>query len=204
MDGLLDLRRELAKVEGLAGADVQLREAGEKIFLGWVGWAELKKKIGDLENVWRRCHDVGGLKPFDRRRRRRRELVEERAQWLGVVTGLDFADIRQVGHVEELSAEEGVAELRLGVDDAFNSCWTYAAPAGTGDHEGPALVPVGSSAEIAKVISIKIDKLRRVIAIRLDLRHGDDDGLGPKVHPKVGIGCVGIGSNDKLVLRSGN
>ena len=45
MDGLLDLRREPAEVEGLAGADVQLREAARRSFSDGLGGQNWKRKL---------------------------------------------------------------------------------------------------------------------------------------------------------------
>ena len=72
-------------------------------------------------------------------------------------------------------------------------------PAGAGDHEGAAIVAVGAGAEVGEVVGVEVDHLPGVVAVGLDLRHGDDDGLGAEIHPEVGVGRVGVGGDDELV-----
>ena len=56
-----------------------------------------------------------GLGQLTAGRRGWRGLVEELAERDGVVAGLDPADVDDVGSVEELSADEEVGELGLGL-----------------------------------------------------------------------------------------
>ena len=161
VDGLLDLGRELAEVEGLAGADVELREAGEKCALGGIRRAELEEKVDDGEDGRGWVDDVGGFGPVDGGRCGRRGLVEEGAERLGVIAGLDLVDLGQIGRVEELGAEEDVGELGFGVDDGFDACGLGAVPAGAGDEEGAAVVAVGAGAEVGEVVGVEIDRSGR-------------------------------------------
>ncbi len=62
------------------------------------------------------------------------------------------------------------------------------------------IVTEGARAEIGKVVGVEIDKLRGVVAIFLDLWHGEDKRFGPQIHPNVGIGSVGVRSDDKFVI----
>ena len=72
--------------------------------------------------------------------------------------------------------KRSVGELGLGADDGFDSGRVVAVPAGAGDEEGAAVVAVGASAEIGEVVGVEIDHLAGVVAVGLDLRHGDDEG----------------------------
>src|SRR5688500_13571706 len=53
-EGRLQLRRQLAGVEGLTGADADPRETRHELRLGWMRWAELQKEIQDAEQLRRR------------------------------------------------------------------------------------------------------------------------------------------------------
>ena len=87
MDGLLDLRRELAKVEGLAGADVDFGEARKEFFFRRIGRGVLEDEVNDREDIGRGVRDVGWFGPVDGGCRRRWGLVKEFAEKLDVVVG---------------------------------------------------------------------------------------------------------------------
>jgi len=75
--------------------------------------------------------------------------------------------------------------LGLGAEYGLDAGRCCAVPVGTGDEKIAAVVAVATGAQVGEVEGVEVDELAG-IALFLDLRHGDDDGLGAKVHPEIG------------------
>ena len=78
------------------------------------------------------------------------------------------------------------------------------APAWARNEEAPPVVAEGAGAEVGEVVGVEINHLAGVVAGWFNLRQRDDEGLGAEIHPEIGIGCVGVGSDDELVVGGGN
>ena len=54
--------------------------------------------------------------------------------------------------------------------------------------------------DVVEVVGVHVDQLHREVALRIDRRNGEDDGLCPQVHPQERVGRVRIGRDDRRVL----
>jgi hypothetical protein len=130
--------------------------------------------------------------------------VQEGAERCGVIPGLDLVDAGEILQVKELGAEEEVGELCFAGDDGLDASRRWTAPAWAGDEEAPTVVAEGAAAEVGEVVGVEINHLTGVVAGWLNLRQRDNEGLGAEIHPEIGIGRVGVGSDDELVVGGGN
>ncbi len=82
----------------------------------------------------------------------------------------------------------------------FDSGWLVTFPVGAGDEEGATVVSIGAGADVGEVVGVEVDHLAGVVAVGFDGRHGDDEWLGAEIHPEIGVGRVGVGGDDELVV----
>ena len=130
--------------------------------------------------------------------------VRKVAEWLRLDSRIESIDVGKIGQVKKLSTEEQVGELSLECKTSLMPAGLAPRPTGTCDEEDTSIVAKGAGAEIGKVVGIEIDHLSGVVAVWLDLRHGDDERLGTKIHPEVGVGSIGVWGDDELVLGGGD
>ena len=69
-----------------------------------------------------------------------------------------------------------------------------------GQQEAAGVVAGGAAADIGEVERVHVDELQRVVAALLDRRHREHERLGAQVRADVGIGRVGVGRLDRLVV----
>ena len=90
--------------------------------------------------------------------------------------------------------------LRTALEHRLHAGRRIASPVGA-DHQIVARVAAGRArADIAVVVGAAVDQLDRVVALRVDRRHADHQGLRPEVHPQHRIGGIAIGRDDRGVL----
>ena len=130
--------------------------------------------------------------------------MQEGTEGLGAVAALDLSYVDEVSSIEELGTNEKVGELGLGVEDSLDAGRCCTVPVGAGDEKIAAVVAVAAGTQVGEVKGVEVDELAGVVALFLDLRHGDDDGLGAKVHPEIGVRCIGVGGDDELIFRRGH
>ena len=149
----------------------------------WVRGAELKQEAQHIEELQRGFH-------LGRRHRRdpgnggrggRSWFAEEGGERLRFVLGLDLLDVVEVGGVEELGAADDVDELGLRPEDFGDAGGDGTFPSRAGDEKRAAAVAGCAGAEVVEIEGVKVHHLEDPIAVLLDGRDGEDDGLGAEV-----------------------
>ncbi|MNN00842.1 hypothetical protein D3C81_1134440 [compost metagenome] len=125
--------------------------------------------------------------------------MEESGQRLDLVTRLHLLDLRHVGRIEQLSADQRQCERGRGAEHLVDAWRCRTLPVGACNQIAPGCAGRGPTADVAVVIGIAVDQLHRVVAFFGDGRHGDHQRLGAQVGPEKGVRRVAVGGNDGRV-----
>ncbi|MNF98142.1 hypothetical protein D3C84_809950 [compost metagenome] len=120
----------------------------------------------------------GGRHESNLRRSGRRGLMEEGGQRLDLVSRLHLLDIRHVGRIEQLGADQRQCEGRRGTEHLVDARGCRPLPVGTCDQIAPGCAGRGTAADVTVVIGVAVDQLHRVVTFFGDGRHGDHQRLG--------------------------
>ena len=102
--------------------------------------------------------------------------------------------------VEKLGAEDDDRQLRARPEHLLDPGRRRALPVRPDHHVVAGLASGGAGADIAVIVGVAVTELDRVVALRIDRRHGKDDRLCPQVQPHDRIGRVAVRRDDRGVL----
>ena len=154
---------QFAEGKLLAGGDAN---GAKSLALGGFfrhGRAELQQEIQERREVSLE-RSISEFWKIDRRGRCGRRLVQERRERRHFIALLDLFHVGHVRGIEELCAEDGERELRLGTKYLFDPVRCVAFPARSRDRVAASIGAGGAAPDVAIIERIHVGELHGVIA----------------------------------------
>ena len=173
----------------LAGTDADLGETCHEFGLRWVSGAELEDEVQDIEEFGRGLLRLGRerLDKIDRWCGLGCSLSEKLRQWLHLVAGLDLLHVVYVARIEQLRPIGGERQVSIRAKYFLDALRSLAFPIRSRDEETTAIVAGRAASDVVEIERVRVNQLDAEIAFLFDLRHGEHQWFGAKVHAKCGV-----------------